>query len=248
MTGTTPETTPTDLARVSACISAFPADVVGQIVLASSDLCLMVGPDLAVQDVVVGFALQDTDCESWRGAPLRTLVAIEGQRKIDLLWAAPANSRTGWRHLNFRTRREGVVLPLLVQRIAAQDGRSVLVCRDLRPAARMQEQLNRALIEVEQRHEDAVHGGGQGGQLARAANDMPDVHSVQASAMLREAISSLGEQPLSQIVAQTARVLEEVCIREAYAQCHYDLAETAQCLGIETDELSQRMTFFRRKD
>lgn len=38
----------TNLARVTACIGKFPADVLGQVILASSDLCLLVGPDLVV--------------------------------------------------------------------------------------------------------------------------------------------------------------------------------------------------------
>lgn len=241
-----------DLTRVTACIGAFPEEVVGQIILASSDLCIMVDRELVVREVVVGFALQDIGCSTWHGARLRALVGPEGQRKVDLLWSAGAPaSKTGWRHLNFKTDQAGTTVPLLVQRIASSDGNSILVCRDLRPAVRMQEQFNRAMVEMEQRREDVVDlfspvpaaiASGHQGTVA-----VLDARSAQADAMVRQALGDLGQQPLSDIVKQTARVLEEMCIREAYAQCDHDLAATAQLLGLDADELAQRMTFIQRK-
>jgi len=243
-----------DLARVTACIGVFPADVVGQIILASSDLCMLVGPDLVVQDVIAGFALQDIACTSWRRTSLRALVGPEGQRKLDLLWTDATVPQTGWRHLNFKTDHPTERLPLLVQRIAATDGNSVLVCRDLRPSVRMQEQFNRVMIEMEQRREDIHdlfapvpapidpgHDHGQG------AASVLDARSAQADALVRRAFADLGQQPLSNIVQQTARVLEEMCIREAYAQCDHDLPATAALLGLNPDDLAQRMVFFQRK-
>lgn len=231
----------TDIARFTDSIASFPADVVGQIVLASSDLCLLIGADMVVQDSATGFALQDIDCAAWQGAPLRTLVGPEGQRKIDLLWSAEPASSTGWRHLNFRTGGLGTELPLLVQRICARDGRSVLVCRDLRPAVRMQQQFNNAMIEIEQRYDDLTHDAASG---TPSGDEAPSAH---ANALVRQALCEIGKQPVTQIVSQTARVLEEMCIREAYAQCDYDLDKTALTLGLEADDLAKRMVFFRRK-
>lgn len=243
-----------DLARVTAFIGMFPEDVIGQIILASSDLCMLVGPDLVVQDVVVGFALQDIACASWRRTSLRALVGAEGQRKIDLLWTNSAQPKTGWRHLNFRTDSAAESLPLLVQRVATTDGNSILVCRDLRPSVRMQEQFNRAIIEMEQRRED-IHDlfapvpapVDPGHDHAQGAASVLDARSAQADALVRQAFADLGQQPLSNIVQQTARVLEEMCIREAYAQCDYDLPATAALLGLNPDDLAQRMVFFQRK-
>lgn len=237
----------TDIARLNDCIASFPADVVGQIVLASSDLCLLVGEDLVVQNVVTGFALQDVDSDGWHGAPLRTLVGPEGQRKIDLLWTDGAKAKTGWRHLNFRTRSPGTEVPLLVQRIAARDGRSVLVCRDLRPAVRMQQQFNNAMIEIEQRHEDTTCNPTAETASWDDAGPTRDTATAHASALVQQALCEIGKQPVTQIVSQTARVLEEMCIREAYAQCGYDLDLTAQTLGLDPDDLAQRMVFFQRK-
>lgn len=237
----------TDIARLSDCIASFPVDVVGQIVIASSDLCLLIGEDLVVQNIVTGFALQDLDCASWQGASLRTLVGPEGQRKIDLLWSAGAKAIAGWRHLNFRTRGLGTEVPLLVQRIAARDGRSVLVCRDLRPAVRMQQQFNRAMVEIEQSYEDAMSAPVSGATEGNENGSARDARSVHASALVQQAFCEIGKQPVAQIVSQTARVLEEMCIREAYAQCDYDMDKTAQTLGLDPDDLAQRMVFFQRK-
>ena len=235
-----------DLTRVTACLGAFPADVVGQIVLAASDLCIMVDPDLVVRDVVVGFELQDIGCTTWLGAPLRALVGPEGQRKVDLLWSGMSVPKTGWRHLNFKTDEAGTTVPLLVQRVASGDGNSILVCRDLRPAARMQQQFQRTMIEMEQRWENSVE------QFPPVpARNVPDNYAQSGTAALdalvRKAFDDLGRQPLSQIVAQTSRVLESMCISEAFAQCDHDLAETARLLALEPDELAQRVTFFQRK-
>lgn len=235
------------IAPLTDCIASFPVDVVGQIVLASSDLCLLVDADLVVQNVVTGFALQDIDCASWQGAPLRTLVGPEGQRKVDLLWSDGATATGGWRHLNFRTGGLGTELPLLVQRICVRDGRSVLVCRDLRPAVRMQQQFNSAMIEIEQRYDDTLTNGMSAAAAGDEVGQAADTPSAHANALVRQALCEIGKQPVAQIVSQTARVLEEMCIREAYAQCGYDLDDTAKTLGLNADDLAQRMVFFHRK-
>ena len=244
----------TNLARVTACIGKFPADVLGQVILASSDLCLLIRPDLVVEDVIVGFALQDVGCAQWRGALVRGLVGPEGQRKVDLLWSEGNDTKAVWRHLNFRIGTDGETLPLLVQRVAVSDGNSILVCRDLRPTVRMQEQFNRAMIEMEQRRED-IHDlfapvpppVNPGHDQAQSAAGVLDARSAQADALVRKALDDLGRQPLSEIMDQTARVLEDMCIREAYGQCNHDLGATADLLGLELDELSKRLTFFERK-
>lgn len=243
-----------NLTRVATFIGMVPTDVVGQIILASSDVCILVGPDMVVEDVVVGFALDDIGCTSWRGSALRKLVGPEGQRKVDLLWADATVAKTGWRHLNFRTDQADIELPLLVQRIATGAGGSVLVCRDLRPAVRVQQQFNRAMTEMEQRREDVVDllssvppSGNQTGAMSKGGGSVMGARSVQADAMVRQAFEDLGQRSLSQIVEQTARVLEEMCIREAYAQCGHDLAATARLLEVDPDDLAQRLAFFQVK-
>lgn len=244
----------TNLTRVTACIGKFPADILGQIILTSSDLCMLVGPDLVVEEVIVGLALEDVCCAHWSGALLRGLVGPEGQRKIDLLWSGATDTKAVWRHLNFRTGTDGETVPLLVQRIAVNDGNSILVCRDLRPTVRLQEQFSRAMIEMEQRRED-IHDlfsavpipTKPGHDHAQGAAALLDARSAQADALVRQAFDDLGRQPLSDIMTQTARVLEDMCIREAYGQCNHDINATAVLLGLDPDELAQRLTFFERK-
>lgn len=245
----------TDLARMTECMAAFPTDVIGQMVLASTDLCLLVGDDLTVLDIVVGYALRDLDCASWHGASLRTLVGAEGQSKIDQLWLGTEPARATWRHLNFRVRAMRGDVPLLVQRIAAHDGRSVLVCRDLRPTVRMQQQFNNAVIEIERGYEGALlddfdtmthNAPGRRGFAATCGNGRGS-DTAQASALVRQAFDDLGSQPLSQIVSKTALVLEEMCIRKAYAQAGYDLDQTARVLNMDADNLAQRLAFFQTR-
>lgn len=231
---------PHDLARVTQCMAAFPADVIGQIVLASSDLCLLVGPDLRVVDYVAGYGARDIDCAPWQGQSLRALVGPEGQSKIDQLWSARSQEATsaqsGWRHLNFRAHGVQTELPLLVQRIGARDGRSVLVCRDLRPTVQMQQQFNRAILEIERGYLQPPPAAAQ----APAAKE----HSAQARALVQQAFDDLGAQPLAQIVQRSALALEEMCIRKALSRSGYDMAQAARVLDMDTDDLAQRMVFF----
>lgn len=243
-----------DIARMARHLAAFPLEVASELVLAATDICVMVDAGLRVQAVFVGAALQDVSCDGWEGAPLRSLVSPEAQRKIDLLWQDDAIAITGWRHLNFRTDRADESLPLLIRRIASSDGASVLLGRDLRPAVRMQEQFNSVMIEMEQSYQDSLDdpfepqdagmtGNGNGNGAAA------DLHGAEAQSkmLVSQALGALGRQPVAQIISHTAKVLEDMCIREAYAQSQYDLHRTAELLGMDADELAQRLVFVTRK-
>ncbi len=252
--------TTSDIARMSQQLAAFPTEVASELVLAAADLCIMVDADLRVQEVFIGNALEDVSCARWEGAPLRSVVAPEGQRKIDLLWQEGADAITGWRHLNFRTDRGDETLPLLIKRIDVGGGASILLGRDLRPAVRMQEQFNAAMMEMEQSYQDSFddpfappsapsltdvngngHGNGNGG-----ASDLPAAEA-QLQMLVNQTLGELGRQPVAQIVSQTAKVLEDMCIREAYAQSQYDLQKTAEVLGMNADDLAQRLVAVPRK-
>ncbi|TVS05443.1 MAG: hypothetical protein EA407_02340 [Rhodobacteraceae bacterium] len=250
--------TTSDIARMSQRLAAFPTKVSSELVLAAADLCIMVDADLRVQEVFFGNALEDVSCARWDGAFLRSVVAPEGQRKIDLLWQEGADAISGWRHLNFRTHRGDETLPLLIKRIDVGGGASILLGRDLRPAVRMQEQFNAAMMEMEQSYRDSfddpfapppapsltdVSGNDHGNCNA---SNLPAAEA-QLQMLVNQTMGELGRQPVAQIVSQTAKVLEDMCIREAYAQSQYDLQKTAEVLGMNADDLAQRMVALPRK-
>lgn len=248
-----------DVARMTKTITALPTQVSSEIILASADLCMMLDSEMLVREVFLGTALQDEACESWQGSDLRRLVGPEGQRKLDFLWQPDSGNAIGWRHLNFRTDRAGQTLPLLVKRIDAGEGRSVLIGRDLRPAVTMQEQFNAVMMEMEQSYDSmlddpfaevpmpSANGDGHANGQKNGNGAAPALRMAQSNALVKQAFAELGKQPVAQIVTQTARVLEDMCIREAYVQSAYDLNQTAQVLGMDADELAQRLVFVPRK-
>ncbi|WFE76757.1 hypothetical protein [Roseinatronobacter sp. S2] len=223
--------------------SQFPSSVLGQIVLAASDLCVLVSADNTVDDIMRGGALEGAVGSGWAGKQLKSIVCHEAWHKLDLLWSRHDDAEPVWRHLNFMEGNEGADMPLLVRRIDGGDGRSILVCRDLRPVVQMQQKFSRALLEMEQSFEDTRWKQ----DLISSDLNKPKGRSVankgRANLAVEQAITDVGHLPLSEILAQTGRVLEDLCIRQACEQCDYDLSKAAELLGMSSDELAGRFTF-----
>ncbi|MGY6705406.1 hypothetical protein [Roseinatronobacter sp.] len=221
----------------------FTPSVLGQIVLAASDLCLIVSAENKVDNVLRGGALEDKVGAGWVGKQLRSVVSHDVWHKLDLLWSEQTDTAPVWRHLNFIDDHGASEIPLLVRRIAADNGSSVLVCRDLRPVVRMQQKFSHAMLEMEQSFEDTrwkqhLVSAESGKPVTRTA-----APKARANVAMEKAITDIGQIPLSEIIAQTGRVLEDLCIRQAFEQCDYDLSKTADLLGISSDDLARRFAF-----
>lgn len=237
-------TTPThEIVTFERNFSKFPSSVLGQVVLASSDLCVLVSADNVVEDIMRGGALEGAVGSEWAGKQLKSVVCHEAWHKLDLLWSKQDEAEPVWRHLNFVQGDGDTDVPLLVRRIDAGDGRSILVCRDLRPVVQMQQKFTRAMLEMEQSFEDTRWKK----DLTSNALNKPTVRSVankgSANLAMEKAITDVGHLPLSEILVQTGRVLEDLCIRQACEQCDYDLSKAAELLGMSSDELAGRFTF-----
>ena len=220
--------------------------VLGQIVLAASDLCLLVSGDKRIVSEVRGGALDALIGQSWVGKDLRSVVCHHVWNKLTLLWSEQSDVGSLWRHLNFIDDDGGPDIPLLVRRIDAGSGHSVLVCRDLRPVVDMQQKFNRAMAEFEQSYEDRNWAQPDQGMGAKATGNDDSTPDIDINQAMKDAISDFGRKPLSDIVAQTGRVLEDLCIRHAFERCEYDLSKTADFLGMSSDELAQRVAFIRK--
>lgn len=231
-----------DITSLARSFGAFSPLVLEEIVLAASDLCLLVSTENIVEDITRGGALDDLIGDHWIGQPLHSIISKDSRRKLDLLWATQHQDAPIWRHLNFVAsdpRAEGV--PLLVRRVDAEDGRSILVCRDLRPSVQMQKTFSRTLNEMVQSLEDSrpnQEAGITGKAWAKANSP---VLQGRANAAVEKAIDEIGHTPLAEIVSQTSRVLEDICIQLAYEQCDYNLSKTADLLGMSSDELAKRI-------
>jgi transcriptional regulator with GAF, ATPase, and Fis domain len=100
-------------------------------------------------------------------------------------------------------------------------GRHLIVGRDLRPTIQLQQRVQQVLVEMEQRSEDRGHG---------TVRDL----------RLGDAAATIGERPLTQIVSETARTLERLCIDEALRRAQGNEAAAASLLGLPAEELAQR--------
>ncbi|TVQ02431.1 MAG: hypothetical protein EA338_03430 [Roseinatronobacter sp.] len=234
-----------DITSFSRNFAAFPPAVLEEIVVAASDLCLLVTDANVVEDIIRGGAVDDLIGEDWIDKPLQSIVSKDSWRKLDMLWSAQKQDAPVWRHLNFIIPNDpkGEGVPLLVRRIAVDNGRSIVVCRDLRPSVKMQKTFNTALHEMVQSLEDSqsaqqFHPSDTGGAKAKTS-----VFQGRATAAVEKAIDEVGHLPLAEIVTQTAQVLEDICIQLAYEKCDYDLSKTADLLGISSDELASRIHF-----
>lgn len=234
-----------DITGFSHNFAAFPPSVLEEIVVAASDLCLLVTGESIVEDITRGGAVDDLIGDTWIGKPLQSIVSKDSRRKLDMLWSATQQDGPVWRHLNFIAdddpKTEAV--PLLVRRVPVDDGRSIVVCRDLRPSVQMQKTFNNALQEMVQSLEDRSSRQQFFSGETGAAKVKTAVFQGRAAAAVVKAIDEVGHVPLAEIVTQTAQVLEDICIQLAYEQCDYNLSKTADLLGMSSDELASRIQF-----
>lgn len=227
----------------SYCLSNLPSSVLEQIIHAASDLCLFVNHDERVEDIMRGGALDLSVEESWLGQPLKRITLRDSWPKLDLLRDAGQGREPIWRHLNFFAPHiEAEGLPLLVRRVDAADRGFVLVCRDLRPSMRLQRKINHVMTEMTQSKEDSLHP-----IPAQAAySEAQPIGKVsyfrnRAASAVDGAMGNIGKLSLEDIMSQTARVLEDLCIQRAYEDCGHDLSKTAELLGISSDDLARRL-------
>lgn len=114
------------------------------LVAAASDVAVVVDDDGAIRDLA--FNNEDLvsglgDTGAWIGRPFIETVTIESQSKVEAL-IAEAGSRTvaSWRQVNHPVPEQADV-PVLYSAVSMRSGRLVMVGRDLRPLARLQQRL-----------------------------------------------------------------------------------------------------------
>lgn len=125
---------------------------VKSIIAASSDIALLVTRDGIVQDVYVGPDMAPAnDVTNWSGARLQTLVSEESRAKVtDMLARAGADEAPRWREINHL----GDNFPVRYAAVRTGDsGDIILLGRDLRMVAQLQQRLVQAQLTMEQDYE-----------------------------------------------------------------------------------------------
>lgn len=164
----------------------------------------------------------------WIGRPLHEVVSADSQGKIARLLANDAADPAAdarWRHINFDA-PDGGCIPLLVKFLGLDThGRAVrlLIARDLRPMGQMQRQFQSMLHQMES---------------APPATPAPPPRLAEAPGGLT---ARIGVQPLDLIIAEVARTLERICLREAMDRSGGDRTRAAALLGLSPDDLDRRL-------
>ncbi len=133
-----------------ALLGEIGVDTFSRLVTASSDIALVVDPSGVVRDVSIGDAeLAERVGRTWIDRPLDDTVTIESRGKVRALLATGAGDGLTWHEINYTldgaedlpVRYVGVRLP--------KGGQLVVLGRDLRGLARLQQQLVDINLTVE---------------------------------------------------------------------------------------------------
>jgi hypothetical protein len=192
-----------------------------QLFLATADLVLSIDSDRRVQEAVAGAGAVFPGMAGWVGLQLDDLLCAASRSKLPGLLAdngAEAAEPPRWRHVNLQRGRDSV--PVLVRYYGYSGpggGLHLIVGRDLRPTVAMQEQVQRAIIELERKAE---------------ALD-PEVPRIG------DPVMHVGSRSLRHIMDQTAQVLKWLCVAEALRLSEGDRSAAARLLDIAEDELDR---------
>lgn len=207
----------------------------------AADVVLLLDDDRRILDLSLADGLPGAFPQGWVGKRLDDLLGPESQSKVDGLFARDASvagSEVRWRHLNLSDGLGGSV-PLLLKYACLQgDGGAIgmLMGRDLRPTVELQNRFQATHRELEARLESLPqralpqpsngNGHAQGVATRRAAGVIVDAM-----------IARLGKQPLGDIVQETCRVLQRLCVTEALDRAQGNREDAARLLGMSVEDL-----------
>lgn len=201
--------------------------------LGAVDLVLLLDSDRRVLQVHLAPGLDMPGPADWVGRDFGDLVCRASRAKLTALFTdgqGTAAHPARWRHLNVEFGRASMPastpasMPVLIKYFGfdgAGGGRHLIVGRDLRPTVLLQKRVQQVLVEMEQASEERGHG-------------------TPRDLRLGDAAATVGVRPLAQIVAETARTLERLCIDEALSRARGDEGAAAALLGLDPAEFSQR--------
>jgi hypothetical protein len=194
-----------------------------------ADLALFLSPMQDITSMRAWGSLAEVACADWVGRSFAEILSRDSRSKLESLFRAEAGRAPDivrWRHVNLVC-DGGFSLPVLVKYFELGEGATrvrVMIARDLRPTVDMQARLQRAYTEMEAAFE-------QRGTLPGAATG-----AMVVSGMM----DSLGHRPLGQIVSETVRALETLCVAEALRRCNDDPEAASHLLGISADDVRRR--------
>lgn len=148
----TPQAAAIPFKRPDWALGGLTLDVVAQLVAASTDIALIIDRDGVIRDLSVGdIDLVSRGLGDWIHQPWAETVTEESRSKVEsLLKDARAGAPPRWREMNHPGRGDGETLPVRYYAVAlGEDGRVIVIGRDLQSTAALQQRLLRVQQSLE---------------------------------------------------------------------------------------------------
>ncbi|MEM8950863.1 MAG: transcriptional regulator PpsR [Pseudomonadota bacterium] len=173
------------------------AEATARLITAAADVVLILDSDGIVQDIA--FDSQELDFEGadeWIGKPWIDTVTIESRPKVEeLLETASDTSVPGWRQVNHPTSETADIPILYAAAEADEDGKVIIIGRDLRAVAELQQRLVNAQQSMERDYSRLRHAETRYRLLFQTAADA--VMIVDLAGRRIQEINPAGAQLLS---------------------------------------------------
>lgn len=206
----------------------------------TADVVLLLDAQRVVVDVSHAAGSPAAFPRNWVGRQFVDLLGPESLSKVDGLFTRDAGLAEGevrWRHLNLANGTGGSI-PLLLKYAGLRgDGgvTGMLLGRDLRPTVELQNRFQATHRELEARLEALPEVPTP---RTNGAAPVSGVATKRAGGVIVDAmIRRLGQQPLGDIMAETCRVLQRLCVTEALDRARGNHQDAAQLLGMTVEDL-----------
>lgn len=132
-----------EFGSVQKSLGSLDVEATARLITAAADIALILDKDGVVQDMAFDeqeFELEGA--EGWLGKPWIDTVTIESRSKVkELLENASTTSGPSWRHVNHATSQTADIPILYAVAEADDDGKMIVIGRDLRAVAELQQRL-----------------------------------------------------------------------------------------------------------
>ena len=154
-------------------LGSIDAEATARLITAAADVALVLDKDGVIQDIA--FDSQELDLEganSWLGKPWIDTVTVESRQKVqDILDNAAARGTPSWRQVNHPSSQVEDVPILYAAAEAGDDGKLVVIGRDLRAVAALQQRLVDAQQSMERDYARLRHAETRYRLLFQTASD-----------------------------------------------------------------------------
>jgi hypothetical protein len=235
--------------RLSQDLKYLDSDRVASLLRNATDFIFLIDTHDVVVDVSVTHGSDLSLKKLWTGRLMTSIVSSESLGKLTALMqtdVARSASEVVWRHINL-VRSEAETVPLLMifaQLPAQSNSLGLIIARDLRPTLELSERFRLATLEMESRFEELIgHNEISDHQRSQHYDTTFGVEAASqlGGSLINNTLKRISECPMDDIITETTRILERLCIGEALKRTRGSEAEAALMLGISIDVLRRKL-------